>query len=186
VIKCKGLCRLLFEASRDQEDYATIMLPVFMVLAVSLVLSATRMSSQLAHNSRNYENRLTEDYAAASGVELAISQILDPSFDDGLTLESPSANLLTNVNSRTSQVEITKIPTISSSEGDLQQTVVVTKAVSPSTAPENTTTLFTYDHTVQLNFGSPVLHSQRPVIGDDGYGQYCHNGDPGSDCPQVI
>ena len=69
---------------------AIIMLLGFIVLAVPLATAALGTAAQLSRNSGVYDRRLTGQYNAASGVEVAIHDALyDPDFDDDLSPSDP-------------------------------------------------------------------------------------------------
>ena len=141
----KGLVQALSLRSTLGESggVALVMLLSFMVLAVPIVLAASRTVGDLERNSIVWDRRLHDMYNGGSGVEVAIYQILsDPDFDDDLTEASPSKEFTVEVNGDTIIVTVTKI----FSDEDLQgQGIVLSKNVTPTSALVNTATTFTYD-----------------------------------------
>ena len=95
----KGLVQALSLRSTLGESggVALVMLLSFMVLAVPIVLAASRTVGDLERNSIVWDRRLHGMYNGGSGVEVAIYQILsDPDFDDDLTEASPSKEFTVN------------------------------------------------------------------------------------------
>ena len=152
--KMKGLVQALSLRSTLGESggVALVMLLSFMVLAVPIVLAASRTVGDLERNSIVWDRRLHGMYNGGSGVEVAIYQILsDPDFDDDLTEASPSKEFTVEVNGDTIIVTVTKI----FSDEDLQgQGIVLSKNVTPTSALVNTATTFTYDIIIIKNEGS--------------------------------
>ena len=115
---------------------------VAMVMAVPLTTSALKMTQTLSTASRVYDKRLEGMYNANAGVEAAIYEVLtDPTFDDDMTPASPSKEFTVDVNDDTIFVTVTKIFSDEALQG---QGIIVSKTVSPTTAPINTTTTLTY------------------------------------------
>ena len=157
--KMKGLVQALSLRSTLGESggVALVMLLSFMVLAVPIVLAASRTVGDLERNSIVWDRRLHGMYNGGSGVEVAIYQILsDPDFDDDLTEASPSKEFTVEVNGDTIIVTVTKI----FSDEDLQgQGIVLSKNVTPTSALVNTATTFTYDIIIK-NEGSDEAECQ--------------------------
>jgi len=149
---------LSFRLGGEQGGIAILMVLAFMVLAVPLSLAAVNLADQLALSSRAHDSRLVSHYSAGAGAEYVLWQILnDPSFDEGLSQEDPSQETTVEVNEETVTVTITKI----FSEEDLQgQAVVVSKIVTPTTAPVDTPTTFTYTITIE-NEGSDTVRIKQ-------------------------
>ena len=123
------------------------MLLSFMVLAVPVVLAASRTVGDLERNSNVWDKRLHAMYNAGSGVEAAIFEMLnDPNFDDGLTPTDPSKELIVNVDGEDVTVTVSKIFTGASLDG---LGLVVSKAVIPTSTSAYTTTTFSYTITVK-------------------------------------
>ena len=123
------------------------MLLSFMVLAVPVVLAASRTVGDLERNSNIWDKRLHAMYNAGSGVEAAIFETLnDPNFDDGLTPTDPSKELIVNVDGEDVTVTVSKIFTGASLDG---LGLVVSKAVIPTSTSAYTTTTFSYTITVK-------------------------------------
>ncbi len=121
---------------------ALIMLIGFIALAVPITIAAVQTGGQLSRNSRVYDNRLAGMYNSGSAVEVALHKILsDPNFDDGLTPASPSKAMTAEANGETVNITVTKIFTSSAVDG---QALVVSKAVTPTSAPVDTANTFTY------------------------------------------
>ena len=97
-------------------------------------------------------------YGAGSGIEVAIWQILtDAGYYGALSPSNPSAQLVVDSNGEDVTVTINRIFT----GGDLTgQGLVVTKTVSPSSAPPNILTTFTYNVRIQ-NEGTGTADIQR-------------------------
>ncbi len=141
-------------AGRERGGVALIMLVGFIGLAVPLAVASLQTASQLARNSRIYDGRLTSMYSAGAGIEVALWEILnDPGFDDDRSEQSPTKDLTVENDGDTVLVTVTKIYTDANLQG---QGIVVSKAVSPATAPVNATTTFTYDLTLS-NQGTETI-----------------------------
>ena len=121
---------------------AIMMLMAFMVLAVPLSIAAVQTAGQLTRSSQVYDKRLTAQYNAGAGVEVAVYKVLsDPLFDDGLTPSSPSKVITADLPSDIVTITVTKIFSSASVAG---QGLVVTKTVTPTTATAATLTTYTY------------------------------------------
>ena len=86
---------------------ALIMLISFMVMAVPIALAANQVSDQLVRSSMVYEGRMTGSYNAASGVELALANLLDEEFRDTLVPGDDPVDLSMEINGKEVFVEIT-------------------------------------------------------------------------------
>ncbi len=120
---------------------ALVMMVGFIGLAVPITIASVQTSAQLSRNSRVYDSRLRSMYGAGSGIEVAIWQILtDAGYYGALSPSNPSTQLVVDSNGEDVAVTINRIFT----GGDLTgQGLVVTKTVSPSSAPPNILTTFT-------------------------------------------
>ena len=126
---------------------ALIMLVGFVGLAVPVTVASLETSATLSLASRVYDDRLQGAYSAEAGVEFAIHNILnDPTFDDDLTAASPTKGLTANINGESVAVSVTKI----FGSGPLQgQGLILSKAVTPTTAPVRATTTYSYTLTIK-------------------------------------
>ena len=126
---------------------ALLMLIGFIALAVPLMAASAQTSTQLSRNSLRYANRVTEEYNAVSGVEVAAWEAANnPAHDDGLNIANPSKAMSIDSNEETVNVTTTKI----FGSDDLQgQGLLVTKTVNPTSTPPDTATTFTYTITIQ-------------------------------------
>ena len=126
---------------------AIFMLVAFVAMAVPISVAATSTAGQLARSSQVYDSRLTGMYNAGAGIEVALHELLnDSTFDDGLTPSDPDMNFTVDTNGDTVTVTVTKIFGSQTLQG---QSVILTKAVTPTSAPANTLTTFTYTITVK-------------------------------------
>ena len=125
------------------------MLLVFLSMAIPIATGTVRTSAQLARNSGSYERTLTGEYEAASGIEVALHDVLyDAAFDDGLDLNDPPVTLDAVVDGETIPVIVTKLypqgyanpaPFTPDTE------IVVTKSVTPNSGVSpGTPTDYTY------------------------------------------
>lgn len=135
-----------------------IMLVAFIALAVPLTVAALQTAAQLSRNSGVYDDRLTALYSAASGIEVALWEMLsDPGYGEDLTEASPTKTTQAQVNNETVDVTVTRI----FGEQVLQgQGLVVTKSVDPNAVPANATTTFTYTLTIK-NEGTGTARIKR-------------------------
>ena len=126
---------------------AIIMLLGFMALGVPLAGAALETATTLSRASLVYDARLTGMYGAGAGVEVAIHELLsDPDFDDGMTPSDPDKVITVDTNGDTVTVTVTKIFGSETLQG---QAVILTKTVTPTSAPANTLTTFTYTITIK-------------------------------------
>ena len=117
---------------------ALTMLVGFIALGVPIAVSALQTSAQLARNSQVYDRRLTSDYSAGAGVEVALWEVQnDPAFGDNLTKTDPSTQMTADTNDETVHVTVTRIFGEESLQG---QGTIITKSVDPTTAVANATT----------------------------------------------
>ncbi len=139
---------------------AVTMLLAFLVLAVPLAIGAAQTSGQLARNSRVYDNRLTGMYAAGSGVEIVLAELLsDPDFDAGLTPANPSTEQTVESNGETITVTVTKIFTGETLEG---QGMDIKKVVTPTSASADVPETYTYTITL-TNIGTGTYDINQVV-----------------------
>ena len=133
---------------------ALLFLIAFLAMAVPIGTASLRTSGQLAQNSRVYDTKLSGDYDAASGIEVAIHEALgDPTFDDGMIPSSPDKNVTADVNGQTTTAVASKVfPTVALTGQGLS----VSKTVIPTTAPVGTSTLFSYTVTFK-NEGTETI-----------------------------
>ncbi|MCH8186683.1 MAG: DUF11 domain-containing protein [Chloroflexi bacterium] len=149
---------ILRRLTTQRGGVALIMLVGFIGLAVPITIASIQTSAQLSRNSRVYDSRLRSMYGAGSGIEVAIWQILtDAGYYGALTPSNPSAQLVVDTNGDTVEVTINRIFTGGDTSG---QGLVVTKTVSPSSAPPNILTTFTYNVRVQ-NEGTGTADIER-------------------------
>ena len=134
------------------------MLVAFIALAVPLTVAAIQTAAQFSRGSRVYDDRLTGLYAASSGIEVALWEMLsDPSYGQDLTESSPTKTTEAQVNGETVNVTVTRIFGQQVLQG---QGLVVTKLVDPDTVPANATTTFTYTLTIK-NEGTGTAQIKR-------------------------
>ncbi len=137
---------------------AVIMLLAFIVLAVPLATAALGTAAQLSRNSGVYERRLTGQYNAASGVEVAIYDALyGPEFDD-LSPSDPTKDIQVEVNGENVPVTVTKsypsgysVPTPFTPSSAIQ----VTKSVTPQSVAPCTPTDYTYTISLENTGATP-------------------------------
>lgn len=135
-----------FSSSQRGAVAITILL-VMVVMAVPISYSSSKLAGQFSRGSTVYQNVMESEYSANAGIEYAIWEIIHvPWFAPGLTQENPTANLSITTNGQPVSITVTKI--FGAGGGLEGQGIVPTKTVSPTTAPENTLTTFTY--TVKL------------------------------------
>ena len=135
------------------------MLLGFIVLAVPLATAALGTAAQLSRNSGVYDRRLTGQYNAASGVEVAIHDALyDPDFDDDLSPSDPTKDIEVDVNGDNVAVTVTKSypagysdPTPFTPSSSIQ----VTKSVTPQSVAAGTPTDYTYTISLQNAGATP-------------------------------
>ena len=72
---------------------ALMMLVAFIVLAVPMVVASNQVADQLLLSGTVSERKLSGNYGAASGVELALSELKDNAFLDALVPANPSVDL---------------------------------------------------------------------------------------------
>jgi len=134
-------------ARGNRGGIAISMLLVMVVMAVPLTTSALKVSGQLNRASRVYNDRLSGYYNAGGAIDVAIHDIInDPDFDNGLTPSNPDKAIVADVNGEDVNVTVTKI----FGNEDLQgQGLIMTKAVTPTTAPVGILTTFTYTITIE-------------------------------------
>ncbi|MEX2430664.1 MAG: hypothetical protein WD645_01940, partial [Dehalococcoidia bacterium] len=115
-------------------------------------------ASVLNRSAQVYEGRLVNQYNAGSGIEAVLWDVLsDPTFDDDLTPDEPDKTVEIEANDEIITVSVTKQFTSAEVEG---QAIIVTKDVSPATAPMDTQTTFTY--TIKLkNEGTDEAEVRR-------------------------
>ena len=133
---------------------ALLFLITFLAMAIPIATGALHTSAQLAQNSRVYDTKLSGDYDAASGIEVAMHEVLgDPTFGDGLIPSSPDKSITVDVNGQTTSVVATKVfPTVALTGQGLS----VSKTVTPSTAAVGVETSFTYTITLK-NEGTDTI-----------------------------
>ncbi len=135
-----------------------MMLLAFMVLAVPIALGSVETAAQLARNSRVYDNRLAGFYSAGAGVEVALWELLkDPTFDDDLTPDDPTKEVIVTSNDETVTVTVTKI---FGAENVVGQGLIVSKAVDPPTVAADQPTTFTYTMTIK-NEGTDMVELKQ-------------------------
>ncbi len=139
---------------------AVIMLLAFIVLAVPLATAALETSAGLARSSRVYDRRLSGEYNAASGVEVAIHDALYlPGFDDGLSPSDPTIDIQVEVNGENVPVVVTKsYPSGYSEPTPFTPTsaIQVTKSVTPQTVLPGTPTDYTYTISLENTGVTPL------------------------------
>ena len=144
----------------ERGGVALVMLLSFMVLAVPIALASAQTASQLSRSSRVHEKNLSGSYDAASGVEAVLWQVAnEPGFDDGLDSGNPSAGTSFPLNGDSIQTNVTKIFSPDTLVG---QGLVVSKTVSPTTAPADTLTTYTYTITFK-NEGTDTVSLEKIV-----------------------
>ena len=127
---------------------AVIMLLAFIVLAVPLATAALETSAQLSRSSGVYDRRLTGQYNAASGIEVAIYDALyGQGLDDDLSPSDPTTDIQVEVNGETVAVTVTKsYPSGYSDPTPFtpSSAIHVTKSVTPQSVAPNSPTDYTY------------------------------------------
>ena len=139
---------------------AIIMLLAFIVLAVPLAIAALETSTQLARSSGVYDRRLTGQYNAASGIEVAIYDALyGQGLDDDLSPSDPTTDIQVEVNGENVAVTVTKSypsgysdPTPFTPSSAIQ----VTKSVTPQSVVPNTPTDYTYTISLENTGATPL------------------------------
>ncbi len=117
---------------------ALTMLVGSIALGVPITVAALETSAQLARSSQVYDQRMTGDYSAGAGVEVALWELQnDPTFGDNLTKTDPSTQMTADTNGETVNVTVTRIFGEESLQG---QGIIITKSVDPTTAVANATT----------------------------------------------
>lgn len=138
---------------------AIIMLLAFIVLAVPLATAALQTSTQLARSSGVYDRRLTGQYNAASGVEVAIHDALyGPGFDD-LSPSDPTKDIQVEVNGENVPVTVTKsYPSGYSDPAPFtpSSAIQVTKSVTPQSVAPDTPTDYTYTISLENTGATPL------------------------------
>lgn len=131
----------------DRGGAATLTLVGFLVLAVPVVLASVQLANTLIRVSGAYDRLLIRHYTAGAGAEKAFWQILnDPTFGDNLTPVDPCSETTLDINGETVIVTVCKTFTATNLQG---QGIIVTKTVTPGTAPVDVETTFTYTLTLR-------------------------------------